>query len=287
MATTPRNYRRLPGSEAQAYARVRFLVQPMRTRSSASRSCCAVPGWAAGPRPVPLSPNPAFGCPRLSDADFAARHGADPAEYLEGESVRPRTWPDGGGSQSRPTHARHRRHRCAVQQGIRRHAAKSTSTRSERGSAYGKQTETYRGRDGFIHVPADLTEIIVGVFGLDNRRITKRCALPTASLPTLLDMPTVTPQLYDFPSNLAAGQTIAIFSEAGLSLLGDIAANFGGSPPSVIDVPRWTSPNGGFPDLETTQDIFIAASAAPQGAQIAVYFTIFYAAKAGSICSRG
>jgi len=34
-------------------------------------------------------------------------------------------------------------------------------------------TETFRGREGFIHIPADLVAIIVGVFGLDNRRIAK------------------------------------------------------------------------------------------------------------------
>jgi kumamolisin len=34
-------------------------------------------------------------------------------------------------------------------------------------------TENYRGRDGFVHVPKDLADIIVGVFGLDNRSITK------------------------------------------------------------------------------------------------------------------
>ena len=33
--------------------------------------------------------------------------------------------------------------------------------------------ETYRGRDGLVHVPADLEDIVIGVFGLDNRRVTK------------------------------------------------------------------------------------------------------------------
>ena len=56
-------------------------------------------------------------------------------------------------------------------------------------------------------------DIVLGVFGLDNRRITKRgLADPPAT--ALLTMPTIT-KLYDFPPNLAAGQTIAVFSEAG------------------------------------------------------------------------
>jgi len=34
--------------------------------------------------------------------------------------------------------------------------------------------EIHHGHDGFIHVPKNLEEVIVGIFGLDNRRISKR-----------------------------------------------------------------------------------------------------------------
>ncbi|HUB12483.1 MAG TPA: choice-of-anchor D domain-containing protein [Acetobacteraceae bacterium] len=140
----------------------------------------------------------------------------------------------------------------------------------ERSRLSGPKTETYRGYEGFIHLPPDIGEVIVGVFGLDNRRITKRnLADPPATHPIPV---TTAPKLYDFPPNLAAGQTIAIFSEGGY-LASDIAANFGGGPPSVIDISVDAS-NGLFADAETTQDIFIAGSAAP-GAQIAVYFTTY------------
>jgi kumamolisin len=132
------------------------------------------------------------------------------------------------------------------------------------------QIEAYHGYDGFIHVPAELADIVVGVFGLDNRRITKRNA---ADPPNTNPIPMSSmPGLYNFPPNLAAGQTIAIFSEAGF-ITSDITANFGVTPPSVLSIPV-DAPNGGFPDFETTQDIFIAASVAP-GAQIAVYFTTY------------
>ncbi len=75
------------------------------------------------------------------------------------------------------------------------------------------QKETYRGRDGAIHVPKDLADIIVGVFGLDNRRITKRNSgdppnTNTVSFATIRS-------LYNFPSNSVSGQTIAILSEDG------------------------------------------------------------------------
>jgi kumamolisin len=74
----------------------------------------------------------------------------------------------------------------------------------------GRQTETYRGYDGFISLLADLVGVIVGVFGLDNRNITKRnLADPPNANP--IPVTTIT-TLYNFPTNLAAGQTIAIFS---------------------------------------------------------------------------
>jgi kumamolisin len=132
------------------------------------------------------------------------------------------------------------------------------------------RTETFRSYDGFISVPGDLADVIVGVFGLDNRRITKRAAgdPPGTGLLTVDKVRT----LYDFPANQAAGQTIAIFSELGY-LPSDISANFAGKPPAVIDVPV-DAANDGFPDIETTQDICIAGAAAP-GAEIAVYFTTY------------
>jgi kumamolisin len=207
--------------------------------------------------------------PRLSEAEFAARYGASP-DAIEKVSAFAR-------AQGLTVDETNAARRTVVVSGTVAQFNRAFEIKLqlyehevERGPRPGKQTETYRGRDGFIHVPADLEDIIVGVFGLDNRRITKRgLADPPAT--TLLTMPTIT-KLYDFPPNLAAGQTIAVFSEAGY-LASDISANFGGSPPSVIDV-AVDATNSLFPDLETTQDIFIAASAAP-GAQIAVYFTTY------------
>src|SRR5580658_7175271 len=89
---------------------------------------------------------------------------------------------------------------------------------TRRGRFAPPSTETYRGRDGFISVPADIAPFIVGVFGLDNRNITHRSI--AASDPTntkTITVPQVR-QLYDFPTNSAAGQTIAIFSESGYAL---------------------------------------------------------------------
>ncbi len=133
-----------------------------------------------------------------------------------------------------------------------------------------EQTEHYRGREGFIHIPKDLLDIIVGVFGLDNRRITKHNGNDPPNT-TTLSTQTIA-QLYNFPTNSASGQTIAIFSEDGFKT-SDINSTFGGSPPSVTQITVDAS-NSGFADAETTQDICIAALAAP-GAAIAVYFTTY------------
>ena len=131
-------------------------------------------------------------------------------------------------------------------------------------------TEIFRSYEGYLSVPEELADIVIGVFGLDNRRISKRAAADPPG--TGLLSVTEVRALYDFPPDLAASQTIAIFSEAGY-LPSDISDNFGGSPPIVVDVPV-DAPNDGSTDGETTQDICIAGAAAP-GAEIAVYFTTY------------
>ena len=132
-------------------------------------------------------------------------------------------------------------------------------------------TEIYRGREGFIHVPNNLAEIIVGIFGLDNRRITRRDASSDLVHTHPLSIENIT-QLYIFPSNSASGQTIGILSEGGYRS-NDVSSSFGGSPPIVIDI-NVDAQNDGSADAETTQDIVIAAKAAP-GASIAAYFTVY------------
>jgi kumamolisin len=132
--------------------------------------------------------------------------------------------------------------------------------------------ETYRGRDGSIHVPRALAPAIVGVFGLDNRRITKRNAADPGSVSTL-SVPQIR-GLYDFPPNAATGQTIAVLSIEGYQYA-DVQAFFAAQPvgalPAMVDVPV-LKPNSGAASPETTQDICIAGAAAP-GAGIATYFT--------------
>ncbi|EDR06279.1 uncharacterized protein LACBIDRAFT_328950 [Laccaria bicolor S238N-H82] len=138
--------------------------------------------------------------------------------------------------------------------------------------------ETYRGLDGFIHIPEDLEGIIVGVFGLDNRTVTTRNRSDdddSSDTFTHLTVPQVT-SLYDFPDQSASGQTIAIFSDSGYNPK-DINTYFtelGLDAPTVQDVDIDDATNTVTSDTtpETTMDICISASAAP-GASVAVYFT--------------
>jgi hypothetical protein len=75
----------------------------------------------------------------------------------------------------------------------------------------------YRGRDGFIHVPQELAESIVGVFGLDNRPIGGRSNLPGDTPIANLISVVQAAALYNFaaPSASIGGQTIGIVSASG------------------------------------------------------------------------
>src|SRR5690348_750639 len=45
---------------------------------------------------------------------------------------------------------------------------------------YESATETYRGREGPVHLPQDLARVVEGVFGLDNRRMARRAGTRVA-----------------------------------------------------------------------------------------------------------
>ena len=216
--------------------------------------------------------------PQLSEEDFAAKYGAAPndinrvAEFarshglaiVESNAARRSVIVSGTVTQMQET--------FAVTLSEYRH--EYTEGRNSE-----SKSETYRGREGFIHVPAELAEIIIGVFGLDNRRVAKRAVAGDPPNTNPLTVPELA-ALYDFPTNSAAGQTIAILSEGGYKPA-DLNTYYTSLPAaykSLYSMPTIkpiavTAPNG-FPDGETTQDICIAFSAAP-GANVSVYFTLF------------
>ncbi len=264
--TPPAGYVRMNGSERQALpsARLTGAADPqeqvqvsvvLRRRPDG----LALPTFDHFTRPLSHRP-------RLAEDDFAAKYGAAPADV------------------DRVLAFAREHGLTVVDSNLARRTVRLSGTVTQMNEAFGvalgryentvpangsgPQTEIYRGREGFIYLPAELNEIVVGVFGLDNRKITKRNIGDPTNTKTISVATART--LYQFPTNSAAGQTIGIFSVEGYKS-SDIKTSFGGSPPTITDVTVDAS-NNGSADAETTQDIYIAGSAAP-GAKIAVYFT--------------
>jgi hypothetical protein len=216
---------------------------------------------------------------RLSEADFAASYGASQADldavtkFAKAQGL---TIVDANAAR-RTVIASGTVAHMEKAFGVTLHRYEWTHTPGGRGAK--PVTETYRGIDGTVHVPQALSGVVVGVFGLDNRNITQR-GTPDPAGYTTTTVPTVV-GAYKFPTSSAAGQTIAIFSEGGYDTTtgptGDIPMYFATLPagytaPTIVPV-NIDASNGGA-ELETTQDICIAATVA-QGATIAVYFTTY------------
>lgn len=130
-----------------------------------------------------------------------------------------------------------------------RYEAPARPTRNKKLPA---RTRTYRGRDGFVHVPKELSEIILGVFGLDNRPVGLRANNPgDPDMVNTISVQQAT-SLYNFPLPGAAisGQTIGIIaphSGYGGYLQSDLNQTFsaiGLTAPSVIPIPVDSVPNG-------------------------------------------
>jgi kumamolisin len=160
----------------------------------------------------------------------------------------------------------------------------SKGTRQER--------EVYRGYEGDLHLPAEIAQIVEGVFGLDNRRMARRNVTP---LPTITPLnPRQVADLYDFPkpTHHIHRETIGVleFSDPVTGTCGylqsDINAYFttalgigpGFVTPTITNIGvngASNSPGSGSvfnADAEVTLDISVAAAVA-QGAHIAAYFT--------------
>lgn len=155
---------------------------------------------------------------------------------------------------------------------------------------YEHPSGTYRGRTGPIHIPSELNQIIVGVFGLDDRpqaqphlQLLDKVASPnTASATAVSYTPVQVAQLYDFPadaSNDGSGECIALIELGGGYKHKDLHTYF---KQLNIPMPRVSSvsvdrghnhPAGtvNSADGEVDLDIEVAGAIAP-GAHIAVYF---------------
>lgn len=150
---------------------------------------------------------------------------------------------------------------------------------------YESTEETYRGREGPVHVPGDLVEIVEGIFGMDNRRMARRAAARRSLLPSLT--PRQVAEMYNFPLNFnASSQTIGLIEFGGgyrvnkAGTATDIQAYFdvqGLTPPVLFPVcvdGATNNPKDSGSDPEVVLDIEVAGAVA-QGAKIAVFFAPF------------
>jgi len=272
----PENYSRIEGSERRPSAGT--TLEGPAPPDEAVQITISLRRRTDGP-PLPdlgaIGATPFSERTPLSDEEFAAKYGASPDDMAKVEKfVR-----DSGLKIVESNAAR----RSVVATGTVAQMNKAfavdlaryTAEAAPHGRREQPSAETYRGRDGFVHVPKDLEGIVVGVFGLDNRTIAKRNAAdPSNTHP--ISIPTLK-QLYNWPANSAAGQTIGIVSLSGYAIH-DIQLFFSGlgagyTMPVVHDISVHGTNSGSDPYGETTQDIGIAASAA-NGSSIAVYITV-------------
>ena len=213
----------------------------------------------------------------LSRTQFASRHGARPADV---KKIR--------------TFAAQNKLKVVDVSRPRRSVLLSGSVAAF-SRAFGVDLNTYqhgagtsRMRSGSIQIPATLSGIVEGVFGLDNRpqakphfRIRKqaRNATRANAASASYNAPQVA-QAYDFPAGTTgSGQTIGILELSGGYNATDLATyfkNLGIATPTVtaVSVDGATNsptgdPNG--PDGEVELDIEVSGAVAPS-AQIAMYF---------------
>jgi kumamolisin len=146
---------------------------------------------------------------------------------------------------------------------------------------------TYRGRTGSISVPAELTEVVEGVFGLDNRpqadahfqRLHPEGGAAATRAGGASFSPPQLAGLYQFPAGLdGTGQCIAIIELGGGYKPADIKTYFTAlnlPVPTVkaisVDGGKNRPTNASSADGEVMLDIEVAAGVAPR-ALIAVYF---------------
>ena len=153
---------------------------------------------------------------------------------------------------------------------------------------YNHPSGKYRGRTGQIHIPADLHDVIEGVFGLDNRPQAKphfrrrhRRGGARAATVNLSYTPLQVAALYGYPTNVdGTGECIALIELGGGYNPTDLSnywsqLNLPKTPAvSAVSVGNGSNnptgdPNG--PDGEVMLDIEVSGAIAP-GAKIVVYF---------------
>jgi len=213
----------------------------------------------------------------LSRKEFEQRHGADPKSIALVESFA-------------------RTHKLLVREkSPARRTVILSGTVAAMNEAFGVElkeyqhpTGRYRGRTGSIHLPAELHDVVEGVFGLDNRPQAKPHfrrrhgpAGARAAAVSLSYTPTQVASLYNFPSGVnGSGECIGLIELGGGYNPTDLSNYWSQlkltKTPTVSSVSVGNGsnnptgdPNG--PDGEVMLDIEVSGSIAP-GAKIVAYF---------------
>jgi len=154
---------------------------------------------------------------------------------------------------------------------------------------YSHRSGNYRGRKGDVMIPAELKDIVTGVFGLDTRSMIKR--RPIRRRRTSLDLaeraaasrswfyPAELASIYSFPDGNGKGQTIGLVEFGGGYFESDLATfckNANVSMPSVRTVSVNNTPTNqkDGAEGEVMLDVEVVAGACP-AADIVVYFSSF------------
>jgi kumamolisin len=123
-------------------------------------------------------------------------------------------------------------------------------------------TDTYRGRSGYVHLPASLSKIVIGVLGLDNRCVARRNNGEDPPNTARMTVQQVC-ALYNFPDNGARSQTIGIISPSG-GLGGffqsDLQQYFGATMPTVLSVSADDKTHNGSIAIATSAPTFVGSS---------------------------
>src|SRR5581483_9955994 len=165
---------------------------------------------------------PPPGSEPISRNDFAQRYGADPDDVARIEQF---------ATDNDLT---------VVQVDLARRAIALSGTIANMNEAFGTQLRVFqspqgifRGRTGQLYIPSDLAELVVGVFGLDDRpqakaRVRRLVEVvgPRAPGDTSYT-PDAVARLYDFPTTGAgSGQTVAIIELGGGYRAADLRSYF-------------------------------------------------------------
>lgn len=213
----------------------------------------------------------------LSRDQYASAHGADPADIAKVEAF----------AQEHGL--------VVVESSVARRSVFLSGRAADFAVAFGTKIEhyehddgTYRGRTGELTVPADLADIVEGVFGIDDRPVAKPhfqqyCQTPSFGIQAHAASQSFTPpqlaKLYNFPSGLdGSGQCIAIIELGGGYRTADITTYFQNlnlPVPNVktvrVDGANNSPSTSNSADGEVMLDIEVAAAVAPK-ALIVVYF---------------